>query len=157
MPKTYIDENGYFRFNDSDELVHRWVAYKKIYKKGNYSMPFSSYIVHHKDGNKLNNAVSNLQIVTQDEHEEIHNIRKHCFIATTVYNSPFTREVVILKNWRDKVLNKNKFGRLIISTYYKLAPRIANFIQSKELLKKVIRIFLNIITRYILKKYYTSQ
>ena len=32
MSKTYKDKNGYLRFNNSNKLVHRWVAYQKIYK-----------------------------------------------------------------------------------------------------------------------------
>ena len=29
----YKDYKGYYRFKDSDKLVHRWVAYKHIYLK----------------------------------------------------------------------------------------------------------------------------
>ena len=74
--KTYIDKNGYFRFNDSDKLVHRWVAYNKIYKpnKRKYSMNFRNYQVHHKDGNKLNNSPLNLQVVTLFQHKRIEGI-----------------------------------------------------------------------------------
>ena len=28
--KTYIDENGYARFKDSNKLVSRWVAERKL-------------------------------------------------------------------------------------------------------------------------------
>ena len=39
-----------------------------------YPLRFSQYQVHHIDGNKSNNDVSNLQIVTRREHEEIEGI-----------------------------------------------------------------------------------
>ena len=74
----FLDENGYYRFNDSRRLVHRGVAYKEIYKKNrsNYPLRFGGYVIHHKDKNKLNNDISNLQIVTQEEHEALHNIKR---------------------------------------------------------------------------------
>jgi hypothetical protein len=69
----YIDEKGYPR-NDDGELIHRIVAYKNIYLKNRdiYPLPFGEYVVHHKDGNKLNYRVSNLQLMTQKEHEVEH-------------------------------------------------------------------------------------
>ena len=72
--KTYIDENGYFRFIGSKRLVHRWIAQKYLYNKNDliYALPFGEYIIHHKDRNKLNNSINNLMIVTPDEHFRIH-------------------------------------------------------------------------------------
>jgi hypothetical protein len=72
----YIDVNGYVRYRDSKRLVHRDLAYKYIYKpnKEKYNLSFGDYIVHHKDGNKLNNKVSNLKIETQKDHEVGHGI-----------------------------------------------------------------------------------
>jgi hypothetical protein len=69
-----IDERGYPREKDG-KLIHRKVAYRD-YKanKGKYSQPFSKYQVHHKDGNKKNFRGSNLEIVTEGEHREIHGI-----------------------------------------------------------------------------------
>jgi len=70
LSKTHKDGNGYLRFNDSDELVHRWVAEKKLGRKLN-----PGEVVHHRDRNKLNNSPSNLWIFrNQDEHDEVHEI-----------------------------------------------------------------------------------
>ena len=75
MPKlkqTYIDTNGYLRFEDSNKLVHRWVAEKTIGRR-----LYSNEVVHHRDGNKLNNNRSNLQVFSsQDEHHILHQRRK---------------------------------------------------------------------------------
>ena len=72
--KTYLDKNGYYRFIDSDRLVYRWVAQKYIYNENReeYLLPFSKYVIHHKDGNKVNNSVMNLKILTPDEHFSKH-------------------------------------------------------------------------------------
>jgi len=74
--KTYIDDKGYLRFNDSGKLLHRYLARKYIWKKhrGKYPYRFKHYQIHHIDGNKLNNNLDNLQIVTINEHRIIHNI-----------------------------------------------------------------------------------
>ena len=70
--KIYIDNNGYKRFRDSDRLVHRWMAYKYLYKRSLHFHSFSHYHVHHKDKNKLNNDVSNLMMLAPEEHNAIH-------------------------------------------------------------------------------------
>jgi hypothetical protein len=73
--KTYVDENGYRRFLDSDKLVHRYVAEKKIrrsLRKGE--------VVHHIDRNKLNNSARNLWVFkNQEAHHRAHEIdaKKH--------------------------------------------------------------------------------
>jgi len=73
MPnKTYIDDNGYYRFSDTNKLVHRWVVEKNIGRKLKLDE-----VVHHIDGNKLNNNFSNLEIFSsQDEHHSLHQKQK---------------------------------------------------------------------------------
>jgi hypothetical protein len=72
-----LDNRGYFR-NGYNKLVHRDIAYNEIYKNGyangEYKLRFGEYDIHHKDRNKQNNEVDNLQILTREEHKKIHNI-----------------------------------------------------------------------------------
>lgn len=74
--KTYIDDNGYKRFKDSKKLVHRQVAFTEVFDfdLDKYPLNFREYQVHHKDGNKLNNKKTNLQILTRAEHKSIHGL-----------------------------------------------------------------------------------
>jgi hypothetical protein len=66
--KTYIDENGYRRFSDSNKLVHRYVVEKKIGRKLR-----QGEIVHHINRNKLDNSSENLEVfANQEEHEKHH-------------------------------------------------------------------------------------
>ncbi|HDS29748.1 MAG TPA: HNH endonuclease, partial [Firmicutes bacterium] len=65
--KTYIDEKGYRRFKDSGRLVHRWVAEKKLGGKIGRGR-----VVHHKDGNKLNNTSWNLWVMNRSAHSSLH-------------------------------------------------------------------------------------
>lgn len=52
--KSYRDANGYLRFIDSNKLVHRYLAEKRLGRK---LYPWE--VVHHIDGNKCNNDADN--------------------------------------------------------------------------------------------------
>ena len=71
-----IDKNVYLRERDTKRLIHRNVAYKEIYLKNRekYPLPFGKYQIHHIDGNKFNNSIKNLLILTREEHKKIHGI-----------------------------------------------------------------------------------
>ena len=69
LPKgTYLDEKtGYIKFKNSGRLFHRWVMQqhlKRRLKRGE--------IVHHKNGNKLDNNITNLELINWLEHIKIH-------------------------------------------------------------------------------------
>jgi hypothetical protein len=65
--KYYIDKDGYKRFCNSDKLLSRYIAGKARGRKLE-----SWEVVHHRDGNKLNNHIYNLKVCSQEEHERIH-------------------------------------------------------------------------------------
>lgn len=70
-PKTYINSNGYRCFKDSNRTVHRWVMEKHLERRLD-----SEEVVHHIDGDKLNNKIQNLKLFSnQDEHDRCH--REH--------------------------------------------------------------------------------
>jgi hypothetical protein len=83
--KTYIDNNGYRRFKDSNKLVHRYVMEKKLGRKLKYGE-----IVHHIDRNKLNNLPENLEVfANQDEHQEHHNKTDWLFSLSKSFSRRF--------------------------------------------------------------------
>jgi hypothetical protein len=66
--KVYIDDNGYFRFKNSNKLVHRWVVEKKLGRKLR-----AGEVVHHINRNKRDNSHDNLQVfASQEEHDAQH-------------------------------------------------------------------------------------
>ncbi len=75
MTESHTDNKGYERRGYST-LIHRQIAFHQIYKKNRdkYSLPFSKYQVHHKDKNKQNNNLSNLELIERESHEKIHKI-----------------------------------------------------------------------------------
>lgn len=65
--KTKI-KNGYRVFDDEKEkFVHRWVAEKKHSKE-----EVKGKVIHHIDGDKLNNEKSNLIILNKEDHHDLH-------------------------------------------------------------------------------------
>jgi hypothetical protein len=54
----------------NDTLVHRWV-----WKKANGRWPRTGYEIHHKDFDKYNNHISNLEELTPEEHKRKHRMR----------------------------------------------------------------------------------
>ncbi len=82
MPKRYYtNKNGYRQHYNpkSPEArksgfspVHRDVARKK------YNRNIKPYeVVHHKDGNKLNNSWDNIEIMSRSEHSRYHNKKRN--------------------------------------------------------------------------------
>jgi len=66
-PFVYLDVNGYYRFSDSDRLVHRWVTEKKYGRKLR-----AGEVAHHIDGNKKHNTPDNLCILSEEQHNRLH-------------------------------------------------------------------------------------
>lgn len=77
--KPYVAPNGYkYHYNPKSPdancygyaPVHRDVARKAL---GRDFKP--NEVVHHIDGNKLNNRKNNLKVMTDSEHYKLHNLR----------------------------------------------------------------------------------
>ena len=81
--------NGYLRFSNGGEFVHRMV-YEYFSGK---SIP-DGYVIHHIDEDKVNNNIDNLILMNDAEHRILHmkdTIRKYCYKSEEVMgeNNPF--------------------------------------------------------------------
>lgn len=65
--------------------------------------------------------------------------KKGCFIATAVYGSDMAPEVEVLRNFRDSRLLPHPLGLRFVEWYYKTSPRLANWIEPRPFVRKVVR------------------
>jgi len=67
--KTVINKSGYRQFKDTGTLVHRWVEENKLGRKLK-----TGEVVHHKNGNRLDNSPGNLKVYAN---QSIHMKKEH--------------------------------------------------------------------------------
>jgi hypothetical protein len=62
-----------------------------------------------------------------------------CFIATACYGTPMAEEVRALSRFRDEYLLANSLGKFFVGTYYKVSPKIADFISEHPRIRNLVR------------------
>lgn len=65
--------------------------------------------------------------------------REGCFIATAAYGTPMSKEIDVLRKFRDSYLKTRVWGRFFINVYYTFSPPIAGLIGRSVILRKVVR------------------
>ena len=81
----------------------------------------------------------------EDWHEDFQMKQKQyqqCFIATAAYGTPFTKDIDVLRMWRDYKLKSSVMGRCFVKTYYLVGPYFAWIISRSRFLKSMVRILL---------------
>lgn len=68
--------------------IHRLVAIHFL------SNPLSLSIVHHKDSNRMNNVVDNLEWISKQDHKETHKNHRRCNYGSKHHNSILTEDKV---------------------------------------------------------------
>ncbi len=56
-------------------------------------------------------------------------------MASAAYGSRMANEVKIFEKFRDTFLLNNRFGKLLVSLYYKHSPKLAKFILNNQFLR----------------------
>lgn len=67
---TYINGNGYLV--NCEDRKHRYLVHRRLVENKIGRKLKNNEVVHHIDGNKLNNNINNLKLMTRKEHIEIH-------------------------------------------------------------------------------------
>jgi hypothetical protein len=62
-----------------------------------------------------------------------------CFVATAAYGTPMAAEITALRRFRDRHLASNGLGRLFVTAYGIVGPKLADFIRGSEALRAVSR------------------
>lgn len=66
-----------------------------------------------------------------------------CYIATIIYNDYNSKEVYILREYRDKHLAKKTFGKVLIYLYYKSSPILKPLVSKSMTLQRVLKYILD--------------
>ena len=81
-----------------------------------------------------------------------HKQEPHCFIATAAYGTPWHRDIDVLRNFRDDVLQQTFIGRMFIKTYYAVSPPLAKVVARHHGVRKIVRKCIKLILRGIKNK-----
>lgn len=80
--------------------------------------------------------------------------KQKCYIATCVYNSYETKELYVLRRYRDKHLRRSIFGRLFIRLYYFNAPIVIKLFGKRKWFNKMWKKILDKKVDKLIKKGY---
>ena len=72
---AWVNNMGYYVIVSSGENYNK-LLHRLIYEKFHKITLLSSAIIHHIDGNKLNNSIENLEMISKSEHNKIHHKNK---------------------------------------------------------------------------------
>ena len=74
-----------------------------------------------------------------------------CFIATAVYGDYDHPQVRKLRAFRDHVLMKSRAGRRFVHWYYRVGPGLAEWVEGRQILNKVVKSLLNFLLYFYAK------
>ncbi|MCL2645913.1 MAG: sel1 repeat family protein [Phycisphaerales bacterium] len=72
-----------------------------------------------------------------------------CYIATCVYGSYDSTEVLVLRRFRDDVLYRSLFGRIFIRTYYAISPMMVRFFGKYSWFREMWKPVLDKVVNYL--------
>jgi len=96
--------------------------------------------------NEQKNALNNLQRSIQRRNSSTSSSSSGsggCYIATMAYGDYDHPQVMILRQFRDEVLDKSVFGKWFIKTYYHYSPKLVEKLKNKQRINIIIRKALN--------------
>ncbi len=118
-------------------IIRLWTSYgvnyeyiKKTIEKTLSSLPIDR--IHHFDHDRNETIKENSTINNEKQSEK----KGGCYIATCVYGSYNSPEVLVLRNYRDNKLSKTIKGRIFIKIYYKISPFLVKYFGKTNWFKK---------------------
>lgn len=116
--KQWIDDKGYYRVDlKKNDKVHQLMAIAFL----NHIPCKYKFVINHKDFNKLNNNIDNLEIVTSRQNTNKAHIKSSSnFVGVSCYNYGN-------KNWRARIVIN---GKQKLIGYYKTEIEASNAYQN---------------------------
>ena len=97
-----------------------------------------------------NNLLTNLSQLEAMNRQIKSQKKSGCFIATLVYDEDYNHpQVLILREFRDRILSEYLMGRLLLKFYYSLSPVVARWMRKKVRLKKLTKTLLDRVIQII--------
>lgn len=72
-----------------------------------------------------------------------------CFVATSAFEDPLSKEVIYLRTFRDSKLKQTAVGRSFVFYYYKYSPAVACFLDKQSWLKPTFRAALRLVIKCV--------
>lgn len=105
-------------------------------------------------GNGENNYKSSLDVKTTTGNIHVERQSSRCYVATATYDDAYHPNVVILRDFRDRYLQKSFFGKCFIYAYYSVGPYVAYFPSHSGMIKGLSKKMLDQVVLKIVRKYY---
>jgi len=93
--------------------------------------------------NDQKNALANLHRAVRRRSSSSSSSSSGCYIATMAYGDYDHPQVMILRQFRDEVLDKSAFGKWFIKNYYHYSPKLVEKLKNKKGINTIIRKTLN--------------
>jgi len=103
-----------------------------VFGNKSFTRPPHGFVSEYKEKSQIGNS-------TNRQHSKPSGTSSNCFIATAVYGSPFSSEVMQLRHFRDSFFLHCTKGRYLISLYERLSPPVAAVIEIRPWLRLVVR------------------
>ncbi|HPP30666.1 MAG TPA: hypothetical protein PLE69_07085, partial [bacterium] len=101
--------------------------------EGIYSYKVAAYNDY---GEVLSSASTPVEVVSE---EPSSSGPSSCFIATAAFGTPMAKEVVRLREFRDRYLMKSRGGRAFVRWYYRHSPKVAEYIRQRRWARVLVR------------------
>lgn len=136
-----------------------------VNNSGNQTLGFPPNVGEHEI--KAMNAIGDLYMKSElrqrynEQKESLNNLKRSlqrasrssssggCYIATMAYGNYDHPQVLILRDYRDRVLAKSTAGRIFIRCYYFISPMLVQVLKNHKIINSFIRKLLNRIINQI--------
>ena len=105
---------------------------------------------------KDSSHVVKTDINTASGHMHLESRTAKCYVATATYQDNNHPNVVILRGYRDHVLQNNILGRCFISLYYSIGKHLAYLPEHIDWVRRLSKKTIDVIVQLIVRKYYQS-